>query len=249
MSSPAISLTFGERLEKRMAELPLDEDSIRKRTLLGNAREVKLAQAVVAIVKASRFGPIDAIKMAYAKMMHREGVKMMIMHEDMAAEKKKKEEEEAVANAKVVAIFRESMEEAHRVINLLRETKQSVHQEEGALNTVYDAIRELDSVIRSAKTHKRKAATDALSTEDKAEEDKDELKKQAILVGETTPKRAKIVSTVHVVKVRGGTAHCVGCNATRVGWSVLEGSPLRVACDLCHFAMEDDQAKFSTDTQ
>jgi len=88
-ASSTDTMTFDERLKKRLSELPIDEESVRKRALLGNAREVKLAEAVVAQMKANKFAPVDETKMAYAMMMHREGVKFMLMHEDLAQEKAK----------------------------------------------------------------------------------------------------------------------------------------------------------------
>jgi len=129
----------------------------------------------------------------------------------------------------LVLKFHESMVEAHRVINRMREEKRSVDREEGAVHAVTDAIKTLDTVINAAKTHKRKEMTSNEGKSDSCTEDAPEE--------ETLPKRVKCISTVHVSKVNGGAAHCAGCKMGRTGWSVLEGSPLRVSCDVCHYAM------------
>lgn len=77
----ATSNSFVNRVDKRVAEFGLDAASILTRSLVGNPKEVKAAKAIVAQVKANKYGQEDTAKMNELKKAHRDIVEEIVRQE------------------------------------------------------------------------------------------------------------------------------------------------------------------------
>jgi hypothetical protein len=267
-SSASPTTTFEERLDKRMAEFPIREESINKRRLFGDAREAKLARDVLAEEQSNKFGSLNA---TIAKELHRDYIRSQLMqqeketalkscaaasnehssvppgglnvHADSAAASEDKaghlegEQQQSVVSQLKNRDVSLDLAEAHRVLEQLRAHDHSVYADESAIRAVYTSVDHMNAVIAASKQHLSRQAEEQIKRKRKSDTE----------IHEDAPPRKRIAckSTVHVVKVRMGNAECKQCKTQHAGWSVLEGYPLRISCDLCNHAVLFDESNFS----